>query len=150
MEEEVFVALIEDEYKQEIQVKLFAYEAQDDIVECIYVEERKKAQNNKNITFFQVDLKIIYMVVILMANNELHKPNEKIIFFNMFDSFETKMKEDENKLKINSKETNHENASFMQKRLLCFSQFQEEIKFPNHNTRVKLRSKPSLHLANQP
>lgn len=68
----------------------------------------------------------------------------------MFASCASEIKEERNKLKIKAEEINHKTTSVMQTRLLCFSQFNEEIKFLDQNTRVQLRSKPGLHPTNRP
>jgi hypothetical protein len=79
------------------------------------MEESKRKGTDEKTNFFQVFITIIYMEVILMTQSGFQRPNEHIVFFNMFSSCEGVIKE---RLKMKIEELSIEDTSYMHKRLL--------------------------------
>jgi hypothetical protein len=92
---------------------------------------------------------VIYMENLFMAKSGLLRPNEHIVFINMFASCAGVIKEI---LKMKIEELSTEDTSDMHKQLLCFyyNFFQEEIKFQDESTKTQLRGKTCLDPARKP
>jgi hypothetical protein len=83
----------------------------------VFVHSSKEKEKNEKTTFFQVFMAVIYMETTFMVESGLQKHAEKNVFFNMFSSCASVIKEDKERLKMKIKEMSIENTSIMQKKL---------------------------------